>query len=136
MIGSLILRNDDMANKKIIGNSICFVYLSSINNFRFVPQDLKLNVLLMKRFLTFAFLCLISLVFAQPTINRFDDNSQSAFENEAVETTKETSESSEYGKGPGNPGDTVPIDEYIPLLVLTALGIIIYKTRKNRNLLS
>lgn len=39
-------------------------------------------------------------------------------------------------KNGGNPGDPTPIDDYIPLLVLTALGIIIYKTRKNRNLLS
>lgn len=31
---------------------------------------------------------------------------------------------------PGTPGDTAPIDQYIPVLVLAAAGIIIYAKRK------
>lgn len=33
-----------------------------------------------------------------------------------------------------NPGDPVPIDGYIPLLLLTAVGFIIYQTRKEKKL--
>ncbi len=36
----------------------------------------------------------------------------------------------------GNPADPAPIDDYIPLLVLTALGMIIYIKRNNRKLQS
>lgn len=39
--------------------------------------------------------------------------------------------------GPGNPGgeDDLPIDDYLPLLAITAVGIIIYTTQKKRNLI-
>ncbi|QOW10574.1 hypothetical protein Q73A0000_09410 [Kaistella flava (ex Peng et al. 2021)] len=47
-------------------------------------------------------------------------------------------------RGPGAPpggskeddAALLPIDDYIPLLVITALGIIIYTTQKKRNLVS
>ena len=38
--------------------------------------------------------------------------------------------------GPGNDGDELPINNYLPLLIITAVGIIIYTTQKKRNLLS
>lgn len=39
--------------------------------------------------------------------------------------------------GPANPGgdDDLPIDDYLPLLVITAVGIIVYTTQKKRNLI-
>lgn len=40
--------------------------------------------------------------------------------------------------GPGNPdgGDDLPIDDYIPFLVITGVGIIIYTTHKKKKLQS
>ena len=35
---------------------------------------------------------------------------------------------------PGNPGDVVPIDDYIPLLLITAVGIIGYAGYRKRKL--
>ena len=33
---------------------------------------------------------------------------------------------------PGNPGDPVPIDDYIPLLLITAVGIIVHAGWRKR----
>lgn len=90
----------------------------------------------MKKNLVFTFLFLFTLVLAQPRANRFEDDSQSAFENIDREIVKPNTEGSETGKGPGNPGAPVPINDYNPILIVTAFIIIYYKTRKNRNLLS
>ena len=90
----------------------------------------------MKRFLVLSFLYLTSLVFGQKTVNRFDDNSQTIFQNVEEKEANPKITISESGNGAGNPGDPAPIDDYIPLLIITAVGIIIYKARKNKNLLS
>lgn len=37
---------------------------------------------------------------------------------------------------PANPADPIPIDDYLPMLITTALGIIIYTTQKKKKLLS
>lgn len=36
------------------------------------------------------------------------------------------------GDDPGDPGSTVPIDDYLPLLLITAVGIIVYAGWRNR----
>ena len=75
--------------------------------------------------------------FAQIVDNRFEEPEQesSAFKanvhNESA--VQEPAQSSANG---GNPGDPVPIDNFIPLLAITAVAIIIYITRKKNNLLS
>ena len=38
--------------------------------------------------------------------------------------------------GASNPADPIPIDDYLPLLLTTALGIIIYTAQKKKKLLS
>ena len=40
-----------------------------------------------------------------------------------------------YNRDP-NPGDPVPVDQYAGLLLVTAIGIIIYTTHKKRKLLT
>lgn len=86
--------------------------------------------------LIFIFLFFIgSLVQSQQQDNPFFDaekNTELSNANDGVKTGTDVA---------GKPGDPptdpkAPIDDYIPLLIITALGIIIYKTRKNRNLLS
>lgn len=36
--------------------------------------------------------------------------------------------------GPGDPGSTVPIDDYIPLLLVAAMGLIVYNTYRKKTL--
>lgn len=36
--------------------------------------------------------------------------------------------------GPGDPGSTVPIDDYIPLLLIVAMGLIVYNTYRKKTL--
>ena len=36
--------------------------------------------------------------------------------------------------GPGDPGSTVPIDDYIPVLAITAIGIIVYVSYRRKSL--
>lgn len=47
-----------------------------------------------------------------------------------------TSDSGNNLEGDDVADPAAPIDDYLPLLVLTAVGIIIYQTHKKRNLLS
>ena len=77
-----------------------------------------------------------NILFAQQGDNRF---SQSEKSNNGYEETHEATESA-LG-GPNNPpGDDdpepVPIDDYLPFLVITALGIIILATYKKKKLQS
>lgn len=90
----------------------------------------------MKRFLVLTFFCFFTIVFAQDNTNRFDDDSQSAFENTNRETADPKNEGPIANKGAGNPGAPVSIDQYLLVLLVTAAGIIIYTTRRKRNLLS
>lgn len=93
-------------------------------------------MMIMKKNISLILIFLFAIVFSQHSENRFDQESESAFENTAPENKVPKNNGPVVAYGPGNPGNNVPIDDYIPLLVLAALGIIIYKTRKNRNLLS
>lgn len=88
----------------------------------------------MKNFLLIFFFCIGNWAVAQQESNPFSSAEQNnaANENEAKALA-----------GPGNPGGggvddddpvPVPIDDYLPLLVMTAVGIIIYKTQKKRSL--
>ena len=77
-----------------------------------------------------------NILFAQQGDNRF---SQSEKSNNGYEETHEATESA-LG-GPSNPpGDDdpepVPIDDYLPFLMITAVGIIVFITHKKKNLLS
>lgn len=72
--------------------------------------------------------------FAQQGSNRFDEESSRSIDHSSDQNADVNTE--QNLENPGNPGDIVPIDDYIPLLVMTALGIILYTTRKKRKLLS
>lgn len=56
----------------------------------------------------------------------------------AVEKPKDIPESgeNETDRLPGNPPKPVPIDDYIPVLISIAVGMIIYKTYQKKKLLS
>ena len=88
----------------------------------------------MKNLLLIFFFCIGSWAQAQDDNNPFSSAERN---NEATQTERPAFETANAG-GPGNPNndgdDPVPIDDYIPLLVVTALGIIIYTSHKKRNL--
>ena len=92
----------------------------------------------MKNLLLIFFFCIGSWAQAQDDNNPFSSAERN---NEATQSEKPAFETANAG-GPGNPGggsqddDPVPIDDYIPLLVVTALGIILYTSHKKRNRLA
>lgn len=92
--------------------------------------------------------------FAQYTDNVFDQNkaptgesagldrSTQAEENSGVFAPTEEDQSSSLGvpgpgeheEAPGNPGEPVPINDYIPYLVVVGLFLIVYYQRKNKKI--
>lgn len=75
---------------------------------------------------------------AQQESNPFSNSERT---NEGAIDQKEEARVYAIGDGPTNPDggkddEPVPVDDYIPLLVLTAVGIIIYKTHKKTNISS
>lgn len=87
----------------------------------------------MKKFVFLFLLFMGCLVSAQHDANPFA-------EDETMVENKEAGEIPNASKGPGNPDNgeddlPLPIDEYVPFLVMTALGIIIYTARKKKNLM-
>ncbi len=87
----------------------------------------------MKNYILIFFFSIGSWTQAQQESNLFSNGERS---NENAIGQEEVPEARVYAVGdPGNPdgdGDTppVPVDDYIPLLILTAVGIIVYKTNK------
>ena len=95
----------------------------------------------MKKILYIFFFLIGTLHFAQGVAaNPFEESEKDNNSIESRSTNQSNWQSptddSQFDSGGGNPNPDLPIDDYIPLLILAALGIIIYKTRKNRNLLS
>lgn len=83
----------------------------------------------MKNFLLIFFFCIGNWAVAQQESNPFSSAEQNNAANE--------NEAAALG-GPGNPDDEddpvpVPIDDFLPLLVITAVGVIIYETQKKRS---
>mgnify|MGYP003611136918 CR=1 FL=1 len=63
--------------------------------------------------------------FAEPEYQNAFSKEQATKENAATEQ-----QSQPYNKDIGNPGDPAPIDDYVPLLVIAAIGIIVYTQRE------
>jgi hypothetical protein len=64
--------------------------------------------------------------------NRFDEESESTFEKSPADKIDPNQEGDLVGR-PGNPGDPVPIDNYIPVLLISAVGIIlVYQSQKTK----
>ena len=90
----------------------------------------------MKKYI-YIFIIFISFgVTAQTKTNVFDDTAEMAEREEYTDAYSDVPEKEpEIAYGPGNPGeDPVPIDDYIPLLVIVAMGIIVYNTLRKKTL--
>lgn len=78
--------------------------------------------------LIYIILFIISILnFAQKPANRFEaEESATAVPKEEVTSARNNLEDPGESNNGGNPGDIVPIDDYIPLLIITAVGLIIF----------
>ena len=88
----------------------------------------------MRNFLVSLFIILFSFGYAQelPT-NRFDELETS--DKTVYDSPAESPPEMESLNG-GNPADPTPIDDYIPLLIIAAVGIIVYKSYTKNKALS
>lgn len=90
----------------------------------------------MKRLFILILIPFFTLVAAQVSPNRFDEQTESAFEPTPSNIENEGSRDETPNPGPGNPGDPVPINQNLGVLVIAAIGIIIYTIQKKKKLLS
>lgn len=94
----------------------------------------------MRKALAFYFVFISVLFIPQMSSNPFSESENA--ETAHVERSGQHMNGGEYDEDPEipagdpNPGDPVPIDDYLPLLAVAAVGIIIYKTHQKKNLLS
>lgn len=89
-------------------------------------------MLLMRKFVTVLVLLFYLSVPAQQETNPF-----AAAENESNETgTKDNGQKIEppTANSVGNPADPTPVDDYLPLLLLTGVGIIVYTTYRKKQM--
>lgn len=96
----------------------------------------------MRKILSFILICISLVVYSQAQ-NRFAEGdeqnlmSKSTPENSGEYPTQqyENPNAAPAADGdPGNPGDVVPIDDYIPLLLIAAMGLIVYNTYRKKTL--
>lgn len=92
----------------------------------------------MKKIRYILFLLISFFSFAQSGPNPFaDKESESEFNKPTATKDNETQvkdNAASLDSGGGNPGDPVPIDNYIPLLIITAVGIMVYHTSQRKNI--
>jgi len=105
----------------------------------------------MKKYFTLLYITASVMCFAQFQDNAFEQNNSATLQHQSdanssaqagtngTDTPSGGSQSSfgvpgpgEQEEGPGNPGEPVPINGYIPLLLITGFAFIIYRERKNK----
>lgn len=91
----------------------------------------------MKKYIAIIIICISFGVTAQTQANIFDDTAEPAEQGNRTDAYSDVTEKEpEVAYSPGNPGeDPVPIDDYIPLLLIIAAGLIAYKTYGRKQLL-
>ncbi len=98
----------------------------------------------MRKILLILTLLVYGLLFSQENENRFQDAENRFQQSESVEYREAVDDDNYYSPQSLDPGDPpgeddpepVPIDDYIPVLLFGAFGIIVYVAyRKKRNLL-
>lgn len=99
----------------------------------------------MKKYLLIIFVAYSAMGFAQFQDNVFEKDKAvvQPSAQSASEETASDSQASSFGsvpdpgdqeEGPGNPGEPVPIDDYIPALLLGGLTLVIYYQRRNKKI--
>ncbi|WP_332030204.1 hypothetical protein [Kaistella sp.] len=89
----------------------------------------------MKKYIAIIIIFISFGVTAQTQANIFDDTAEPAEQGTRTDTYSDVPEKEpEVAYSPGNPGEPVPIDDYLPLLVIIAAGLITYKTYGRKSL--
>jgi len=76
----------------------------------------------------------------KPTVQKQSDINSSAEANGTFDSARESQSSlgvpgpGDHEEGPGNPGEPVPIDGLVPLLLIAGLSFIVYFERKNKKI--
>ena len=70
----------------------------------------------------------------EPKYEQYNDTQAAPAEDDCDGDGIPDIEDDEMDCGTPNPGDPVPVDDYIPLLVLVALGMIVYNTLRKKTL--
>ena len=88
----------------------------------------------MKKYIYILIIFISFSVTAQTQTNVFDDTAEMSERKDYTDDYADIPEKEpEIAKGPGNPGeDPVPIDDYLPLLLITAIGIIVHAGWRKR----
>lgn len=98
----------------------------------------------MKKYLLIFFVACSAMSFAQFQDNVFEKD-KTVVQSDAQSASEATASDSQssFGRipdpgdqeeGPGNPGEPVPVDAYIPSLLLVGLSLVVYYQRKNRKI--
>ncbi|WP_072998094.1 hypothetical protein [Epilithonimonas mollis] len=95
----------------------------------------------MKRYLTLLYISLSAMCFAQYQNNVFEKDQAKNDQQSTVSGNDNTFDSQQSAKGvpdggeqeegPGNPGDPVPINRLVPVLLLSGVVLVIYYQRNN-----
>ena len=88
----------------------------------------------MKKIRYILFLLISFFSFAQSGPNPFAEKERETAFNKDVPVQEKDKELTQKDSGGGNPSDPVPIDNYIPLLIITAVGIMVYHTSQRKNI--
>jgi hypothetical protein len=88
----------------------------------------------MKRIFIVLLLTIFAFNYAQSD-NRFSDSEQQTTELEKTNSGASVDPQERDG-GPGGPGEIVSIDHYLPFLMITAVGLIVFAAHKKKKLLS
>ena len=97
----------------------------------------------MKKYLTFIYIGISLMSAAQFKENTFDNQSnQNVQPSSSDNNTFENGQSStgvpvggEHEEGPGNPGEPVPINGVVPVLLITSIALLAYFHKKNKSLI-
>jgi hypothetical protein len=74
--------------------------------------------------------------FAEKESNNTFSKGTAARETQSQPAPQNQQGESNLDSGGGNPADPLPIDNYIPLLIITAVGIIVYQTNKQKKIIT
>lgn len=86
----------------------------------------------MKKSLYIFFIFISFFTYAQKGPNPFAEKETETAFNKDVPVKENDKDLTQKDSGGGNPGGVVPIDDYIPFLIIAALGLIIYQARREK----
>lgn len=99
----------------------------------------------MRKILSFILICISLVVYSQAP-NRFAEGDEQSLMSKSTPENSGEYPTQQYenpnaapavvqaNDNPGNPGSVVPIDDYIPLLLIAAMGLIVYNTYRKKTL--